>query len=190
MRFWPLPRRRAAGEPAGLPISALEIRSLRPDETDAVARVLRHRVIVADRLARQRRGECLYQIAWGVGRPVGQVLVHWRRPPAVAVAESLDALPYLEDLYVLPEVREQGVASALLAATERAAAERGHPGLTLAVSLDNAVARRLYADRGYVEAGLPPHPQATSEHGADAVVRNLEEMVVDLVRWLPPRHSG
>jgi ribosomal protein S18 acetylase RimI-like enzyme len=149
-----------------------------------VARTLRHPVVVEDRLTRQARGDCLYAVAWEAGHPVGQALLHWRRPPAVAVGTPLDGLPYLEDLWVLSEARRRGVGTALLRAAEAAVAARGFPGLSLAVSVGNDTARRLYDELGYVEAGLSPRRQPTSEQALDGSTRSFEETVVDLVRWV------
>jgi GNAT superfamily N-acetyltransferase len=162
----------------------VEVRPLQPSDAGAVARDLRHRVIVADRLARQARRECVYAVAWDRGRPVGQALLHWRRPAAMGVGEEVDRLPYLEDLFVLPYERRRGVGTALLTAVEGMARAHDEPGISLAVSLDNHEARRLYDRLGYVEAGTPPRRQPTSQHSVDGSVRNCEETVVDLVRWL------
>jgi GNAT superfamily N-acetyltransferase len=171
-----------------------EVRSLRAGDAVAVGRSLRHPVVVADRLARQARGECLYLIAWDGGQAVGQVLLHWRRPLMLAVGPGVDGLPYIEDLFVHPEARRRGAATALLEACHALAAGRGYTGISLAVSLDNAPARRLYTRLGYVDAGVPPRRQSTAEHEADGRVRSSEEVVVDLVRRLerpaPPGSPG
>ena len=54
--------------------------------------------------------------------------------------------------YVAPQARFRGVSSALLAALERRAAERGNSACTLA---STATARRFYLANGYVETGAP-----------------------------------
>jgi len=160
----------------------MEVRPLGPDEAAQVSASLRHPVVVADRLARQRRDECVYLVAWEHGSPVGQVLVHHRRPAALAVADTIDELPYLEDAFVLPEWRNRGIGTALLASAERATADRGDRGLSLAVSVGNAAARRLYARLGYVDAGVPLHRQMTSDRDTNGIIRSGNETVVDLVK--------
>jgi len=165
----------------------IDVHALRPEELDEVASTLRHRIVATDRFDRQRRGECLYAIAWEERRAIGQLLLHWRRPPAVRIAPAIDALPYVEDLFVLPAARRRGAGTALLDAAAAAAAARGSPGLSLAVSVDNDPARRLYSRLGYVDAGTPAHLQPTSEHAADGAVRSRQETVIDLVHWLDPK---
>lgn len=166
-----------ARTPAGV-----EIRPLQAADVDAVSATLRHRVVVADRLQRGRRGECLYAIAWDGTRPVGQALLHWRRPAALAIRPDLDELPYLEDLFVLPAERRRGVGTALLAACLAAARARGDPAITLAVNVENHAARRLYDRLGYRRPDTPLRRQPTSEHLLDGSMRTAEETVIDLVR--------
>ena len=162
----------------------MDVRLLRPEEAPAVAATLRHRIVVADRLERQRRDECLYLVAWEGGTPVGQALLHRRRPSALAVAGVVDLLPYIEDVFVLPEWRNRGIGTALLEAAESAAAARGDRGVSLAVSTGNAAARRLYTRRGYVDAGVPEHRHASTEPGFDYEGRSGNGTVVDLVKRL------
>ena len=96
----------------------------------------------------------------------------------------MDSLPYIEDVFVLPEWRDRGIGTALLEAAESAAAARGDRGVSLAVSTGNAAARRLYTRRGYVDAGVPVHCHATTEPGFDGDGQSGNETVVDLVKRL------
>jgi GNAT superfamily N-acetyltransferase len=162
----------------------MDVRVLRPEEAVAVAATLRHRIVVADRLERQRRDECVYLVAWEGGTPIGQVLLHRWRPSALAVAGVVDSLPYIEDVFVLPEWRDRGVGTALLEAAESAAAARGDRGVSLAVSTGNSAARRLYTRLGYVGAGVPVHRHATTEPGFDSDGHSGDENVIDLVKRL------
>jgi len=57
----------------------------------------------------------------------------------------------VENLYVRPAQRGEGVGSALLEAAEDALAERGLDAVTLEVMAANEDARRLYRRRGYEE---------------------------------------
>ncbi|MGO8687008.1 MAG: GNAT family N-acetyltransferase [Candidatus Dormibacteria bacterium] len=169
----------------------MDVHPLRLDEAAAVAATLRHRIVVADRVERQRREECLYLVAWEGGSPVGQALLHRRRPAALAVTvATVDRLPYLEDVFVLPECRNRGIGTALLEAAERATAEHGDPALTLAVSVGNSRARRLYERLGYVEAGVPMHRQPHTEDSARETLPSPSENVVDLLKRIGPRGDG
>ncbi len=56
----------------------------------------------------------------------------------------------LNDLFVDPYVRTEGVGAALMAAAERFAREDDAVGLTLSTAVNNHVAQRLYERAGYV----------------------------------------
>ena len=94
----------------------------------------------------------------------------------------MDALPYLEDVFVVPEFRNLGIGTALLEAAERAAAARGDHAVSLAVSTLNSGARRLYARLGYVDAGVPAHRQPTSDPVTGSSAGSGSETVMDLVK--------
>jgi GNAT superfamily N-acetyltransferase len=89
-----------------------------------------------------------YLIAWDGTTPVGHVFVAWD--------ETELGVPELQDMFVLPERRSEGVGTLLAQAAERAVAERGHERCSLSVGAENQRARRLYERLGYVRADLPP----------------------------------
>ncbi|GAB6880633.1 hypothetical protein JCM17823_29070 [Halorubrum gandharaense] len=74
----------------------------------------------------------------------------------------------VENLYVVPEHRGEGVGSALLDAAERALAESGAETVALEALVDNERARAFYRDHGY-----DPHrveltkPVSTGEKSGD-----------------------
>lgn len=55
----------------------------------------------------------------------------------------------LNDLYVLPDLRKRGVASALLEKSRSFAIETGAKGLALSTAVDNATAQQLYEKLGW-----------------------------------------
>jgi ribosomal protein S18 acetylase RimI-like enzyme len=55
----------------------------------------------------------------------------------------------LNDLYVVPEARQQGVARALMQRAQKFAAETGAEGLSLETAADNLAAQRLYEKLGW-----------------------------------------
>jgi ribosomal protein S18 acetylase RimI-like enzyme len=57
---------------------------------------------------------------------------------------------YLEDLFVIPSARRQGVARALMLYAEQFARETGAERLTLSTAHDNHAAQALYRSLGYV----------------------------------------
>lgn len=141
----------------------------------------RHPVLVGDRLARQEGSETVYLVAWEDGCPVGQALLHWRRPRAERVAEELRELPYLEDVYVPHDMRNRGAGTQLLEAAVETVRRSGGDRLTLAVNVDNTGARRLYGRAGFVEAGVPVHPQTFWHYNPDSVLHSHDENVIEMV---------
>jgi GNAT superfamily N-acetyltransferase len=135
-------------------IVVAEVRPLHDEEVAAVERhfpsaiVDKHRV----RLARQRRGNALYLIAWLEEAPVGHVLLKFTTAGDPG-GPGRPECPHIEDLLVKPEWRGRGIGSSLLEAAERAAAERGCARVGLNVATENVRARELYARRGYVDSG-------------------------------------
>jgi GNAT superfamily N-acetyltransferase len=89
-----------------------------------------------------------YLVAWDGAAPIGHVHIAWE--------ETELALPELQDMYVLPERRSQGVGKLLARAAERLVSSQGHDRCSLSVSEANTVARRLYERLGYTRASVPP----------------------------------
>jgi GNAT superfamily N-acetyltransferase len=88
-------------------------------------------------------GEGLYLVAWEDGEPVGHGYVAFTDPPELA------------DVFVLPQHRRRGIATALTAAAEREVAARGYDRLRLSYGIANDAARSVYERAGYLDAGLP-----------------------------------
>jgi ribosomal-protein-alanine N-acetyltransferase len=74
-------------------------------------------------------------------------------------------------LAVAPPRRRQGIAAALLRAALAGARARGARAMLLEVSVNNAAARTLYAQAGFVEMGRRPRYYAD---GADALILRAE----------------
>ena len=72
---------------------------------------------------------------------------------------ALDA--YLEELYVVPERRGQGLGRALLEAAMRHAKERGAAHIDLGTSEDDTAARALYESAGFVNRERGPDGPVT-----------------------------
>ena len=62
---------------------------------------------------------------------------------------SMQRLWILNDLFVAPAARRNGIGAALMAAAEAFAREAGARGLLLATQKTNATAKALYASRGW-----------------------------------------
>ena len=90
-----------------------------------------------------------YLIAWNGAEPVGHAHLAWRGTHL--------RLPEIQDMFVLPELRERGIGTTLVHAAEQAARDRGWERISLSVSRDgNPAARRLYERLGYTDAGVDP----------------------------------
>jgi GNAT superfamily N-acetyltransferase len=89
-----------------------------------------------------------YLVAWDGPEPVGHVHIAW--------AGTELGLPELQDMYVLPGRRSEGIGTALAETAEELAARRGHGHCSLSVSDQNRRARDLYERLGYTLADLPP----------------------------------
>ncbi len=118
----------------------IDVRPLGPDELGRVDAVLP--------LSRLDTAQT-YLVAWDGDEPVGHAHVAWERTHL--------GVPEIQDVFVLPQRRRRGIATALTAAAERLAAERGFDRISLSVSESgNDAARGLYQRLGYREAGVPP----------------------------------
>jgi GNAT superfamily N-acetyltransferase len=90
-----------------------------------------------------------YLVAWDDDAPVGHAHVAWRGTHL--------GVPEVQDLFVLPTRRRQGIATLLTRACEEAARQRGHERISLSVSSEqNPAALRLYEGLGYRDARVPP----------------------------------
>jgi GNAT superfamily N-acetyltransferase len=90
-----------------------------------------------------------YLVAWDGAVPIGHVHIAWE--------ETELELPELQDMYVLPERRSQGVGKLLAHAAERLVSSQGHDRCSLSVSEANTDARRLYERLGYSHASVSPN---------------------------------
>ncbi len=145
----------------------MEIRVRRADAADApeVARLLHDfntefdeptpGVEALSERARRLMAEGEITVLLGGERPDGIAVLRLR--PALW-AEGLDA--YLEELYVAPERRGQGIGRAMLEATMDAAREAGAVRIDLGTSVDDTAAIGLYESCGFSNReGEPDGPQ-------------------------------
>ncbi len=111
----------------------------------------------AKRLAAQERRELVQVVAWNEERPVGKAMVLFPGHDEFSVSAQREGCGEIRDVTVEPGARRLGVATAMVAALETAARERGLPriGLSVALSADDAPARDLYAKLGYAVAHGP-----------------------------------
>lgn len=122
----------------------LRVAGLRPSELETVDRHL-----PLNRLDQSVEDGSTYLIAWDDDLPVGHAHIAWRRTHV--------GVPEIQDVFVVPERRRQGVATTLTRAAEDEVRRRGWDRISLSVSTQgNDPARRLYESLGYRPAACAP----------------------------------
>lgn len=116
-------------------------------------------------------------IAWVNDNFVGYVTLKW-----VSCYQffAQNNIPEINDLNVLPEFRNQGIGSQLLALAEAEAKKKcSYVGLGVGLSADYGPAQKLYIKRGYI-----PDGNGITYH--DALVNYGDEVRLDddLILWL------
>ncbi|MFB6269948.1 MAG: N-acetyltransferase family protein [Halobacterium sp.] len=96
---------------------------------------------------------------------VGFVMFHVER----GFFESDATRGVVENVYVLPDARGEGVGSALLDYAERALADRGADVFAVEALWDNEAARRLYDRRGYDRHRVTMEKPVDGEQSDNAV---------------------
>jgi len=110
-----------------------------------------------DRLDQWRNGNSIFLVAWDEGEPVGHALLEWPGPKC-----EDPSLPELQNVFVVPERRLEGIATLLNAVAEERARRASFDELTLTCSVDDAGALRAWERLGYRRSGRPPrHMQGT-----------------------------
>ena len=104
-----------------------------------------------DRFAQQQDGRLTYLIAWLNRIPIGHTMVRWEGTTDTFVADRISDCAHVEDLFVMPQLRSQGIGTRILEHGERMAMERGFTQIGLAVGVDNPRARALYERLRYVD---------------------------------------
>jgi GNAT superfamily N-acetyltransferase len=122
----------------------LRVAALLPSELETVDQHL-----PLNRLDQYLEDGSTYLIAWDDDRPVGHAHIAWQRTHV--------GVPEIQDVFVVPERRRQGVATTLTGAAEDEARRRGWARISLSVSAEgNDPAWRLYASLGYRSTGCAP----------------------------------
>lgn len=103
-------------------------------------------------LEEQTQGKRIVLIARQKEQVAGYVFLNWS--PRYQPFRRLE-IPEIQDLYVVPEFRRQGIGEALVAECERLGRERGCTQMGIAVGLHAGFgsAQRLYVRLGYVPDG-------------------------------------
>ena len=114
-------------------------------------------------------------MAWDGEEPIGHAHIAW--------AGTRLGVPEIQDVWVSPERRREGVATALTHAAEAEARRRGAGSISLSVGIANRAAQALYEKLGFTDAGLAPERVAGTINlrGMDVEV---DDVLVYLVKAL------
>jgi GNAT superfamily N-acetyltransferase len=142
------------------------------------------------RLAAQVRGELVQVVAWEDLRPVGKAMVLFPGHAEFSESSVREGCGEIRDVGVAPDARRLGVATAMIAALEAAARERGlsRIGLCVALAADDAPARDLYAKLGYAVAH-GPFITSTNLYGDDGRPIHVGAVMSYLTKSLLPSSS-
>jgi ribosomal protein S18 acetylase RimI-like enzyme len=96
-------------------------------------------------------------VAWDGERPVGKAMVLFPTDEEWSVSAEREDCAEIRDVGVAEDHRRRGVATAMIASLEAAAAERGGTriGMSVALAHEDAAARALYERLGYSFAHGP-----------------------------------
>jgi len=129
--------------------------------------------IHADRYQAQQVGTCTYLVARLDGQLAGHVLIEWSGCQASEVYHDFLGVPEICSLLVHRDLRGKGIGTALIAAAERRAAERGRRRVGMGVATDNTRAQALYQRLGYRPARA--YLNRWTVMGADGIRRHKTE---------------
>lgn len=131
-------------------------------------------------LMEQHTGQRQIWIAYLNNELAGYVTLNWRSAYQPFFSHDI---PEIMDLNVLPPFRRQGIASSLLDAAEKIAAQKS-PIVGIGVGLYDGygAAQKLYVQRGYIPDGLgPTYRYIKLEYGQSVIIDD------DLVMWFTRR---
>jgi ribosomal protein S18 acetylase RimI-like enzyme len=100
------------------------------------------------RLDRHGVAGSTYLVAWDGDDPIGHAFLAW--------SGTKLGVPEIQDVFVAPERRREGVAATLTQVAEEEARRRGADRISLSVGIGNEAARALYEKLGYRSAGVEP----------------------------------
>jgi GNAT superfamily N-acetyltransferase len=112
-----------------------------------------------------------WYVWWAAQEPLGWVLIQWQGKP------TAPGVPDLNDLYVHPDWRSQGIGTQILSVCEQIVSAAGYTKLGLAVNPDlNPRAYLLYQRLGYYAISQDKY--------LDGVYGGVEDWVIDLEKHI------
>ena len=109
-----------------------------------------------DRLDMQLSGNCVYLIVYCKSNPVGHVFINWLGIKKSVIGQNLENCPNIEDLFVIPNLRSQGLGSCIIKHCFKLAKQKGFNKIGLGVAIQNIKAQKLYESFNFVDSGILP----------------------------------
>jgi GNAT superfamily N-acetyltransferase len=127
----------------------------------------------------------VYLIAWLDDAPVGNLCLILDGPDNIHARDGLVAGPEINAFDVVPQLRNRGIGSRLIAAAEHLARDLGHTATVLGVEVDNHSAHRLYRRLGYRDW---PHGETRDSYTwtDDGGIEHVQE---ESVVWMEKRFT-
>ena len=104
--------------------------------------------------AEQQSGAATFLLGWEGDEPWGWALIQWRGCVGENARAAFPDCVEVNHLQVRPEHQGRGAGTAILAAAEQRARDRGTPHVAVSVALTNPDAARLYRRLGYQPTGV------------------------------------
>lgn len=136
-------------------------------------------------LERSEKGERDFYLATRNGVIVGYVMLVWK--PRYQPFRRIN-MPEIQDLMITPQMRRQGIGSALMNHCESLARKKGHSIIGIAVGLHSSYgpAQRMYIARGYVPDGAGAVYEAKRMEFAE--MKPLDDnFVLKMIKEFPPK---
>jgi len=107
-----------------------------------------------DRLEMQISSNCDYFIMYNKLLPVGHVFMNWNGIEESIIAQKPEKCPNLEDLFVIPKFRSQGLGSLMIKYCINLSREKGFKKIGLGVAIENIKAQELYESFNFFDFSI------------------------------------
>jgi ribosomal protein S18 acetylase RimI-like enzyme len=158
--------------------------SIRPVRAEDLPKLdaLGHRApgLARHRLEGQEKNLSLFFLALLGEEVVAHAVLTWVGPAYPPVNDCA----HVTDVWVRPDWRRHGIASALLEACESVARDQDFGCLGLSVGVDNPGAQALYARHGYTDIGVAPYVESGRWTDANGKLVEWAETCVFLTKDL------
>ena len=112
-----------------------------------------------DRLDMQLSGNCVYLIVYDKSNPVGHVFINWLGIEKSVIGQNIESCPNIEDLFVIFNLRSQGLGSYIIKHCFKLAKQKGFNKIGLGVAIENIKAEKLYKSFNFVDSGIATYQE-------------------------------